>query len=242
MSSIQPCLALWQRERQGGIEVAKFFDTKQYGAYTEHRKWAKSLEQPTFTKGVNWDSSRAASCCDVWFNMFGNIVLLYWKPWQSGIVRGSQTPWACEGNNILSAKTTPSITFELITVGNISTLWTVVVSSETLSEGERTFICAQFVTRVSHMPIKACLISPSKRLEMSMSGVGAKFFFVPTLHGIQKLASSSLFARCKIVWNYYGSCQPMESPLEEFQSKDRAPELLEKETFLFFLLFPKNKK
>ena len=66
ISPLQPCLALLQRERQGGTGVAKFFDTKQYGAYTEHRKWAKSLEQPTFTKGVNWDSSIAASCWELY--------------------------------------------------------------------------------------------------------------------------------------------------------------------------------
>ena len=152
ITPLQPCLALLQRERQGGTGDAKFFDTKQYGAYTEHRKWAKSIEQPTFTKGVNWYSSIAASCWVLWFNMFGNIVSLYsWRPWQSGIVSGSQVPWACEGNNILSAQITPSttrgLTFALTTVVNISAIWTVVVSSETLSDGEKKFICAQFDNR-----------------------------------------------------------------------------------------------
>ena len=162
---IQPCLTPWQRERQGGIGVAKFFDTKQYGAYTEHRKWAKSLEQPTFTKGVNWCSSSVASCWDSCFIMFGNIVLLYWRPWHSGIMRGSQIPWACDGNSTQSVQITPNttlgLTFLLTTVVSISALWTVVLSSETLSEDEKKFVCAQFDNRnpTGSKPCQ-CLISP----------------------------------------------------------------------------------
>ena len=135
----QPCLALLQRKRQGGTGNVKFVDTEQYGACTEQIKNAKSLEQPTLTKAVNWCTSRAASCCDVWFNMFGNIVWLYSRPWQSGIVSGSQIPWACEDNTKLSAqitpRTTPGPTFALTRVVNISALWT--MSSEMLSHGEK---------------------------------------------------------------------------------------------------------
>ena len=75
---------------------------------------------------------------------------------------------------------------------------------------------------------KACLISPSKHLQIEMDGVGAKIV-LPILHGIQKLSSAILFEQCKVVLKFYGSCQPTESPLEEFQPKDRAPELVEKD-------------
>ena len=63
ISPIQPFLALLQRKRQGG--TGNVTDTEQYGAYTEQIKNAKSLEQPTLTKAVNWCTSRAAPCCDV---------------------------------------------------------------------------------------------------------------------------------------------------------------------------------
>ena len=79
------------------------------------------------------------------------------------------------------------------------------------------------------MSIKACLISPSKHLKIEVSGVGAKFV-VPILRGIHKLNPAAILF------------QPMESPLKEFQPKDRAPELLEKKCRLFFLFSPENKK
>ena len=61
INSSQPCLALSQRERQGGTGV---FNTVQTGAYTEQSKYAKSFEQPTNTKGANWCTSKAASSCE----------------------------------------------------------------------------------------------------------------------------------------------------------------------------------
>jgi len=65
ISPAQSFFALLHRERQGGTGNVNFADTAQYGAYTEQIENAKSLEQPTLTKGVNWCTSRAASCCDV---------------------------------------------------------------------------------------------------------------------------------------------------------------------------------
>ena len=63
ISASQPCLALLQRERQGGTGNTKL--TEQVGAYTEQRKYAKTSEQPAFTKGFNFCTSSAASSCDV---------------------------------------------------------------------------------------------------------------------------------------------------------------------------------
>jgi len=62
INASQPCLALLQRERQGGTGV---FNTVQTGAYTEQRKNAKSFEQPAATKEANWFTSKAACSCDV---------------------------------------------------------------------------------------------------------------------------------------------------------------------------------
>ena len=189
--SPQPSLPLLQRERQGGTGV---FNTVQIGAYTEQRNNAKSLEQPSFTKRKNWCISSAASSCDLWLNIFGNLVVLYTRPWQSGIVSGSHICWPWQGNTKLSPQIAPRTrnrpTFAPTTVVNISALIRT-MSSETLSSARNNLstrsLTTHTVTRVGH--VNQSMLSDwwqpsqSKHLEIEMGKVGAEFN-VPTLHGI----------------------------------------------------------
>ena len=65
-----PRLTLIQRSLHG------LNGAMQDGAYNEHRKRDRSGEQPIFTRGKNWWTSKAASSCLRWLKKLGNSVIL----------------------------------------------------------------------------------------------------------------------------------------------------------------------